>query len=131
MAVLWLPVSKRVLGDEQRLLIFNSVSATQQCWPKFLMLTENRIRSSPYWRTFTHITYCFETLRKNINNYGLFVVRYCYVLLSMPKLQTPRVKNAEFDQENAEWALRSNKPRESKMSKRSLLLLCCCFIVGI
>ena len=70
-----------VLGDERRFLILNSVSAIRQCWPKFLMLTENRSRSSSYWRTFTtHITYCFETLRKNINNYGLFVVRYYYVL---------------------------------------------------
>ena len=69
-----------VLGDEQRLLILNSVSVIQQCWLKFLMLTEKRSRSSPYWRTFTHITYCFETLRKNINNYGLFVVKYYYVL---------------------------------------------------
>ena len=31
---------------------------------------------------FTHIIYCFEKLRKNINNYGLlFVVRYYYVQL--------------------------------------------------
>ena len=40
-----------VLEDEGRLLIFNSISAIQQCCPKFLMLTEKR--SSPYWRTFT------------------------------------------------------------------------------
>jgi hypothetical protein len=30
----------------------------------------------------------FRKAKKNINNYGLFVVRYFYVLWSVPKLQT-------------------------------------------
>ena len=60
-----------IFGDEQRLLIVNSVD-----WTFFPMLTENRTILK---NLYTH-NILFWKAKKNINNYGTFAMRYYYVL---------------------------------------------------